>query len=53
MGHIAVVEIQEVGSVVVGLEHREIFPAEVSIPWFATMEGEQEREISIVGVQDV
>jgi hypothetical protein len=50
MGHIAVVEIQKVGCVLVGLEHREIFLAQVGIPRLAAMKGEQKREISIVRV---
>src|SRR6202167_2827 len=50
MGHIAVVKIQKVGRVVVGLEHREIFLAQVGILRLATIQGEQQREISIVRV---
>src|SRR6202034_3883153 len=50
MAHIAVVEIQKVGRVVVGLDHRQIFLAQVVILRLATIQGEQQREISIVRV---
>src|SRR5882762_508357 len=53
VGHIAVVEIQEVRGVVVGLEDREIFLPEMLIARLATVKGEQKREIRIVGVEQI
>ena len=53
VGHIAVMEIQEVGGVVVGLKNREIFLPEMAIPRLATVKGEEEREIRIIGVEQI
>ncbi len=53
MRDIAVVEIQEVRGVVVGFEDGEIFLPEMAIARLATVEGEQKREIGIVGVEQI
>src|SRR5208282_1479613 len=50
---IAVVEIQKVGGVVVGLKDREILLPEMGIARLATVKGEEKREIRIVGVQQI
>ena len=53
MGHIAVMEIQEVRGVVVGLKDREILLPEMAVARLATVKGEEKREIRIVGVEQI
>src|SRR6266436_5486264 len=53
VGHIAVVEIQEVRGVVVGLEDREILLPEMEVARLATVKGEEKREIRIIGVKQI
>src|ERR1700722_7969098 len=51
--HVAVVEIQKIRRVVIGLEDREIFLPEMLIARLATVKGEEKREVRVVGVEQV
>src|SRR5208283_5283354 len=51
--HIAVMEIQVVRRVVVGLKDRQILLPEMEVARLATVKGEEKREIRIVGVEQV
>ena len=51
--HFAVVQIQEVGRAVVGFKHRQIFRAEVRVRLLARQDGEQKRQVGVVGVQQI
>ncbi len=51
VGHIPVMEVQEVGRVVVRFENRQIFLPKMPVARLATVEGEQEREIGVIRVQ--
>ena len=53
MGHIAVVEIQVVGRVVICLQDGEIFLSEMEVARLATVKGEEEREIRVIGVEQI
>ena len=53
MGHLAVVQVQEVRRVVVGLENRQILGVEVLIPSLAGQDGEEERQVGVVAVEQV
>ena len=53
VGHIAVVEIQVVRRVVIGLQDREIFLAQMGVAGLATVKGEEKREIRVVGVEQI
>jgi len=48
--HVAVMKVQEVRRVVVGLQDRKILLPEMRVARFATVKGEKKREIRIVGV---
>lgn len=47
------VEVQEIGRAVVGLEDRQILLAKMGIAPSALVKSEEEREIRIVGVQEI
>src|SRR5260370_163709 len=51
--HIAVMQIQEVRCVVVGLKNRQIFLAKMRVLTLATVEREEKREVGIVRVKKV
>src|ERR1700730_8019212 len=53
VGDVAVMQVQEVRGVVVGLKDGEILLAEMGIPRLATVKGEEEREIRVVGVEQI
>ena len=53
MGHVPVMEVQEVRRVVVRFENREIFLPEMPIPRLATVEGEEKGKIRVVRVEQV
>ena len=38
---------------VVGLQNREIFLTKMAIPRLATVKGEEEREIRVIGVEQI
>ena len=50
---IAVMKVQEVRCVVVGLQDREILLPEMAIARLATVKGEEKREIRVVGVEQI
>lgn len=51
IGNIAPMQIQEVGRPMRGLKDREIFLVELRVPPGTCIDGEQERQVGIVGVQ--
>ena len=51
--HLAVMQIQEVRRGVVGFEHGQIFGAEVRIDFLARQDREQERQVGVIGVQQI
>jgi hypothetical protein len=53
VGHIAVVEIQVVGRVVICLQDGEIFLPKMEVARLATVKGEEKREIRVVGVEQI
>src|SRR5258708_2712932 len=53
VGYIAVVQVQEVGCVVVRFENRQIFLPEMAVLMLATVKGKEKRIIGIVGVHEI
>src|ERR1700730_9486560 len=53
MGHVSVVQVEEVGRVMVRFKDRKVFLVEMAILVLSTMQGEQERIIRIIRVQKV
>src|SRR5271154_4317934 len=53
VSHIPVMEVQEVRRVMVGLENRKIFLPKMRVARLATVQGEEKREVGIVGVEQV
>ena len=53
MGHVPVVEVEEIGRVMVRFKDRKVFLVEMSILVLSTMQGEQERIIRLIRVQKV
>ena len=49
---VAVVEVEKVRRVVIGLEDRQIFPPQMPVFALATVQGEKEGVVGIVGVGD-
>src|SRR6266436_3154535 len=51
--HVAVMEIQEVGRMVVGLQDGQILLPEMTVARLATVKGEEKREIRIVRIEQI
>jgi hypothetical protein len=52
VGGVAVVEIEEIRRVMIGLEDRQIFPPQVPVLALATVQGEKKGVVGVVGVGD-
>src|SRR5580692_5996131 len=53
MGHVSVVQVEEVGRVMIRFKDRKVFLVEMAILVVSTMQGEEKRIIRIVRVQKV
>ena len=53
VGDFPVVQIEVIGSVVVGFEHRQILGAEMSVRFLAGKNRKQKRQVGVVGVQQI
>jgi hypothetical protein len=53
MGHVPMVQVEEVGRVMIRFKDRKVFLVEVAILVLSTMKGEQKRIIRIIRVQKV
>ena len=53
VGHLAVMQVQEVGRAVVGLKHSQVLRAEMRIRLLAGQDRKQKREVGIVRIQQV
>ena len=53
MSDLAIVEVQKIGRGVVGFKRCEIFRAEVRVRLLAWQDGEEEREVRVIAVQQV
>jgi hypothetical protein len=51
--HVAIVEIQEIRRVVIGLKNGEIFLPEMMVPGLARVEREEKRKVRVVRVQQI
>ena len=53
VGHVVMMEVQEVRCVVVRFENCQIFLTEMPVPRLATVKGEEKRIIGVVGIEKI